>query len=126
MSGDTNRTFRNQEVLIVEDELLIALDLERIVKQLGYIVLGPAASIEKALDLLSRSSPSAALLDINLSGVLVVPVAKACQDRGIPFLLVTGYGRLSLQEPILDSAPRIHEPFDKGSIKSALVDLIEN
>jgi len=126
MSGDTNRTFRNQEVLIVEDELLIALDLERIVKQLGYIVLGPAASIEKALDLLSRSSPSAALLDINLSGVLVVPVAKACQDRGIPFLLVTGYGRLSLQEPILDSAPRIRKPFDKGSIKSALVDLIEN
>jgi hypothetical protein len=65
-------------------------------------------------------------LDINLSGVSVTPVAQVCQDRGIPFLLVTGYGRLSLEEPILDSAPRIRKPFDKDSIKSALVDLIEN
>ena len=54
--------------MIVEDELLVALELQSIVEQLGGTVVGPAGSVEGALQLLSETTPDAALLDVNLEG----------------------------------------------------------
>ena len=110
------------EFLIVEDEFLIALQIEEIVERLGYTVLGPAGSVDKGLDLLRHTVPAAAILDVNLHGVLVTPIAQLCRDRDIPFVLVTGYARLALDEPLLEDAPRIHKPFDEGSIEKFLSD----
>jgi DNA-binding NtrC family response regulator len=107
------------------DELLIALELQRIVEQLGGTVVGPAGSVEGALQLLSETTPDAALLDANLQGDRVTPVAQACQERSIPFALVTGYGRLELEEPVLQVAPRVHKPFDSRAIRNVLAILLE-
>jgi two-component system, response regulator PdtaR len=106
--------------LIVEDELLIALELQHIVEQLGGTVVGPAGSVEGALQLLSETTPEAALLDANLRENRVTPVAQACRDRRIPFALVTGYGRLELEEQLLQSAPRVRKPFDSRAIHKVL------
>src|SRR5688572_30122844 len=101
MDRDTDQCFTGRRLLIVEDELLIALELQSILEQLGGIVVGPARSVAGALQLLSETTPDAALLDVNLGGDRVTPVAQACRERSIPFALVTGYGRLQLEEPVL-------------------------
>jgi CheY-like chemotaxis protein len=120
MDGDVDRPFAGRRLLVVEDELLIALELKHIVEQLGGIAVGPAGSVEGALQLLSETTPDAALLDANLRGRRVTPVAQACQDRAVPFAVVTGYGRLELEEPLLQSAPRVHKPFDRRAIHRVL------
>ena len=112
--------FTGRRLLIVEDEFLIALELQRIVEQLGGTVVGPAGSLEGALKLLSETTPDAALLDANLREGLVTPVAQACRDRSVPFALVTDYGRLELDEPFLQSAPRVSKPFDSRAIHKVL------
>jgi CheY-like chemotaxis protein len=120
MDHDVDQPFAGRQLLIVEDELLIALELKHIVEQLGGIVVGPAGSVEGALQLLADTTPNAALLDANLRGRRVTPVAQACRDRSVPFALVTGYGRLELEEELLQSAPRARKPFDSRAIHKVL------
>jgi CheY-like chemotaxis protein len=121
MDRDVDQPFTGSRLLIVEDELLIALELQSIVEQLGGTVVGPARSVEGALQLLCDTTPNAALLDVNLREGRVTPVAQACRDRSVPFALVTGYGRLELDEPLLQSAPRVRKPFDTRAIHKVLV-----
>lgn len=113
-----------RRILIVEDELLLALDLQMIVEGLGATVVGPAASVEAALTLLRENAPHAALLDANLRGKRVTPVAEALKERGIPFAMVTGYGRLALADAILEDAPRVRKPFNPHDIRQALSELL--
>jgi two-component system, response regulator PdtaR len=68
MDHDAHQPFAGRRLLIVEDELLIALELQSIVEQLGGTVFGPAGSVERALQLLDDTTPNAALLDANLRG----------------------------------------------------------
>jgi two-component system, response regulator PdtaR len=117
---DARQPFTGRRLLIVEDELLIALELQSIVEQLGGTVVGPAGSVEDALQFLSETTPNAALLDVTLRDGRVTPVAQACRDRSVPFALVTGYGRLELEEPLLQSAPRVRKPFDSRAIHKVL------
>jgi CheY-like chemotaxis protein len=125
MDRDVHQPFTGRRLLIVEDELLIALELQSIVEQLGGTVVGPAGSAEGALQLLSDTTPDAALLDVNLREARVTPVAQACRDRSVPFALVTGYGRLKLEEPLLQAAPRVSKPFDSRAIHNVLAILLE-
>lgn len=86
--------FQGKLVLVVEDEALIAMLIEQMLVDLGAEVLGPAAGPEEALALLDGpGAPDAAVMDVNLGGQRVDPVAAALAARGIPFLLVTGYGQ---------------------------------
>lgn len=120
MERDAHQPFTGRRLLIVEDELLIALELQHIFEQLGGIVVGPVGSVAGALQLLSETTPDAALLDANLQGDRVTPVAHVCRDRSVPFALVTGYGRLKFDDPLLQAAPRAHKPFDRRAIHKVL------
>lgn len=108
------------KVLIVEDELLVAFQTIQLVEQLGWEPLGPANSVAMAMQLLHDITPDVALLDVNLGGEWVTPVARHCEDNGIPFVLLTGYGRLELGEPILQRAPRIRKPYDGQDLQREL------
>jgi len=125
MDCDTHQPFTGRRLLIVEDEFLIALELKRIIEELGGSVIGPVGSVESALQLLSNTTADAALLDVNLRERRVMPVAEACQAKGIPFALVTAYGRLELDQPLLQSAPRVHKPFDRRTIRTVLTVLLK-
>lgn len=98
------------EVLIVEDELLVALAYESLLVEHGCTPLGPAPSVEHALDLIAASPPDAVLLDGNLRGRLSTPVAEKLESRNIPFLLVTGYETLTVADAVLSRAPRLVKP----------------
>lgn len=81
-----------RSVLLVEDDYFIVKDLRRQFQREGATVLGPASNVPDALELV-RSSPQidAAVLDVNLQGEMVFPVADALARRGVPFVFATGY-----------------------------------
>jgi two-component SAPR family response regulator len=90
-SGDKRGPLEGMQILIVEDEYLLADDLRRTVGRLGASVLGPAPSVEGARSLLDSQRCDFALLDVNLNGDTVFPIADSLEIQGIPYLFVTGY-----------------------------------
>jgi CheY-like chemotaxis protein len=97
-------------VLVVEDEALTALALEQVLRDAGYKVLGPAARVQEALDLIRATPPEAAVLDVNLFGQPVLPVAEALSRMGVPFLFCTGYTTIDGLSERLRQAPVLAEP----------------
>lgn len=84
--------------LVVEDEFLVAMLLEDTLRDLGFEVLGPVATCAAALALVRSASGAldAAVLDVNLGGERVYPVADALRERGVPFVFLTGYAEAEL------------------------------
>jgi PAS domain S-box-containing protein len=112
-------------VLIVEDEMLVAMELESLLNERGCIVIGPAAGIDQALALLDDQQPDVALLDINLGGRLVTPVAAALSERGVPFALLTADPRLAVGERELAEAPILEKPVSYRSLVAAIGQLAQ-
>jgi DNA-binding response OmpR family regulator len=111
---------RKPSVLLVEDEFLIAMDLEHLLRQHGYRVLGPAATVAAALRLLDGEEPDVALLDVNLRGEMVTPVAEALRARGMPFVLASAYDGAQLEAMNLAGAPNVGKPTDARRLLAAL------
>ena len=84
--------------MIVEDEALVAMILEDQLEELGISIVATCASVPEAMKAIEKSAPAAAILDVNLGGQLVYPVADRLIDQGIPFVFVTGYGRESVDQ----------------------------
>ena len=101
---------KSLRILIVEDEYLIADDLRDTLLDAEAIVLGPVPTVDAAWSLLEQEKViDAALLDINLGGVLVFDVADALAARKIPFVFATGYDRWSIPDRFSD-VPRLEKP----------------
>jgi len=81
-----------KRVLIVEDELLVALMIEDFLGDFGCSTVGPCGSVETALHAVRTESLDLAVLDVNLAGERAYPVAEALAERRIPFLFLSGYG----------------------------------
>jgi DNA-binding response OmpR family regulator len=97
-------------VLIVEDEALIALDLQSIIERAGFKVVGPVNTVEAALAATAREKPQLALLDINLGQSKVFELADALAQGGTPILFVTGHSRVMLTEAH-KARPIVTKPF---------------
>lgn len=80
-------------ILVAEDETILSLMIEDLLLDAGATVVGPAPSVGSAMDLLLSETVDGAVLDFNLAGKMIVPVAEALTSRHIPFIFVTGYGR---------------------------------
>lgn len=115
---------QGRRVLIVEDEMLVALEIENLLQEQGYVVLGPAPRVSRALALLDRERPDAALLDLNLQGQSATPVAAALSARGVPFAIVTGYGEMQSREPELQDAPRVDKPVHHRELLRVLAQVL--
>jgi CheY-like chemotaxis protein len=107
-------------VLVVEDELLLAMDYEEILQGAGCTVLGPFARQAGALSLLERERPDAAVLDMNLDGERSTPVAEALNAQGVPFVVVSGYGEQMAREPVLAAAPQLEKPVSAHELVQAI------
>ena len=97
-------------ILIVDDEFLIAMNYESMIEDCGGQPVGPAGDINGALAIIQAGQLDGALLDANLNGVSSEPIALALQAAGIPFVVITGYGRLDLDGRALSAAPRLTKP----------------
>ena len=111
-----------RRVLLVEDEVLVALDTQEILTDAGYDVVGPAMDVAQALLALDNSTLDAAILDVNLRGAYVWPIADALRERDIPFIFVTGFGTgagLDVPEN-LRATPRLGKPIVERDLLRAL------
>jgi CheY-like chemotaxis protein len=89
----TSRVLAGKRVLVAEDELLVAMLVEDILADNDCLVLGPFASVSQALEAAKADCIDVAVLDVNLCGQRIYPVAEVLADRGIPFLFLSGYGK---------------------------------
>jgi DNA-binding response OmpR family regulator len=92
----TRAGLSGRRVLVVEDELLVSMLVEDLLVDEGCIVVGPYARVSDALDAARTEMVDVALLDVNVAGEKVFPVAEALEARGVPFLFLTGYGEAGL------------------------------
>jgi PAS domain S-box-containing protein len=93
---DDRRTLQGKRILVIEDEPLVAMDMESTLTAAGCEVVGPAATLERAKLLIEESNCDAALLDVNLAGQPVDQLATLLTRNNLPFAFVTGYGREAL------------------------------
>lgn len=110
---------KSRRILIVEDEMLIALSLEDMLVELGHTVVAMAARIPEALKLAAESSIDLAILDVNLSGLPSFPVADVLRSRGIPFVFATGYGSYGLEESYRNEIV-LTKPYGVRELKNAI------
>jgi len=106
-------------ILVVEDEFLVALELEAILSAGGLEVLGPASTVVAALEIIAERRPDAAVLDVNLRGESVTPVAVSLRRLEVPFVLATAYRADDLPDA-LRGAVNMGKPVDSRSVVSTL------
>ena len=108
-----------RRVLVVEDEMMIALLLQEMLEDLGHRVVAVAARLDNALRLAREADADLAILDVNLGGEVSFPVAEVLTERGLPFLFASGYGSAGLVAPYLD-AITLKKPFEMSDLSQAL------
>lgn len=112
-----------RRILVVEDEILISMLLEDMLTDLGYEVAGTASGVDEAKALADRLEIHAAILDVNLNGGDVYPVAEVLERRSIPFIFATGYGERSLP-PAYQHRPTLQKPFEQTTLAQQLAQLV--
>jgi two-component SAPR family response regulator len=111
-------------ILIVEDEALVAIELERLVLKADHQIFGSVAKAERAFDLLAKGRPDAALLDVRLAGgALVYPVADALAALGVPFAFMTAYPMRAIN-PRFAGRLVLHKPFAAADVLAAIKRLL--
>ena len=110
---------RRLRILVVEDEMLVAMNIEDMLLDLGHEVAGLASRLEPALALAREGSFDIAMLDVNLAGQQSFAVADILAARGIPFLFATGYGGKGIAEGHRDR-PVLQKPFRASDLGEAL------
>lgn len=104
-------------ILIVEDEPMLSLDLQDILADLGHRVVGTAPRLEPAIDLARNADFDVAVLDVNLGGERIDPVADIIAKRGLALVFVTGYGEAPAGHT---TAPILKKPYHTGELERAI------
>jgi CheY-like chemotaxis protein len=107
------------KVLVVEDEPVLALDIASTLDSLGCDMVGPVARLSDALSVVATETFDCAILDVNLRGECITPVADILLDRHVPLLLSTGYSDLALPKQLV-SQPRLAKPYTSDQLECAL------
>ena len=108
---------RAARVLVVEDEMLVAMVLEDQLADAGFKVVGPAFSVEEAMRLAASEPLDGAVLDINLAGEKVYPVADLLAARNVPFVYVTGFGQAGMRDAD-QGRPMLQKPYLFASLEA--------
>jgi CheY-like chemotaxis protein len=111
-----------RRILVVEDEFLIRMLLEDMLTELGYELAGVAGRVDEAAELAKTKEIDLAILDVNLDGSDVYPVADILIQRGVPFVFVSGYGGRGLPEAYSDR-PTLQKPFQFDELEKTLAAL---
>jgi PAS domain S-box-containing protein len=119
LAGDRLAVNGNR-VMVVEDEALVAMVVSDAMIELGYQVVGPFSRPPDAIAAVRNNDIAAAILDINLAGTLVYPVAEELTSRGIPFVFVTGYGVESIDKRFAD-IPVLQKPIERETLQRIFV-----
>ena len=106
--------------LIVEDNVIIAMEAEDVLRGFGFSDCRIAGSVQAAMEVLESAEVSFAMLDVNLGRDTSEPIATALQERGIPFIFASGYGERALQSGAFRSVPVVTKPYGEREVRSAI------
>jgi len=112
-------------VLVVEDEYLVAILIQEMLESAGCVVSGPIPRLPEALDAVNHDTYDAAVLDVNLAGERIDPVAEVLSRRNVPFVFVTGYGAGVLSDGFAER-PRLCKPFKMADLLATLSSIIKH
>lgn len=118
----SERSTAPTRILVVEDEFLIRTLLEDMLTDLGHEIAASAATVDEARKFAEAGEFDLAILDVNLEGQEIFPVAEILAKRNLPFIFVTGYGAGGLPEHFR-SRPTLQKPFQSEKLEAALTDL---
>lgn len=110
-------------ILVVEDEMFVAMLIEEMLQELRCEVIGPVSSVEEAIAAVRAHPLDGALLDINLHGKSSSPAADELLERELPFLVVTGYDANDREPAAIQTASRIKKPFDIEDLTDRMLDV---
>jgi DNA-binding response OmpR family regulator len=113
------KSTRTPHLLVVEDEFLIRILLIDMLDELGYTVAAAVGTIAEAAEVAKSGDFDAAILDVNLDGKSIFPIAEILANRKVPFIFVTGYGQTCLP-PSLRDRPTLQKPFQTDELKNTL------
>jgi DNA-binding response OmpR family regulator len=119
-----NNSLKGVRVLVVEDEYFVAIMLEEMLESAGCVVMGPVPRLQEALDAVDHEDYDVALLDVNLAGERIDPVADALCERDVPFMFVTGYGANALPREYAER-PHIGKPFRMAELLGMLSSILK-
>jgi len=122
---ESKRSGNDLRVLVIEDSFMIVSTLELVFDSLGWVMVGPATRVPKALALAKTETFDVALLDVNLDGEMSWSVAAALQARGIPFVLSTGYEIANLLPESLKGSKFVRKPYDLAELETSILDVIK-
>jgi CheY-like chemotaxis protein len=112
-------------VLLVEDEVMIRMMVADMLEELGYAIAGEAGDIDEAVRLVQATDFDIAILDVNLNGKVITPVAEAVQLRERPFIFATGYGAQGLPEKFRER-PVIQKPFQMETLARTIETILKS
>ncbi len=118
----TDRTAKR--VLIVEDEVLLAMHLADMLTALGHEVVGQATRVDAAMELARNGDIDFALLDINVAGNSSFPVADILRGRGIPFAFASGYGAEGLTDGYR-GCPSLRKPYAEADLERTIARVLD-
>ena len=119
VTRSTSLAIVGNRILVVEDEPLVAMNLSKSLSELGFSVVGPYSTLAKAATAAVQTEVDAALLDVNLSGETVYPVAEILASKNVPFAFITGYGTEALPGKFAN-APVLQKPVDQQTLQNLL------
>lgn len=122
MNAPAGSSLSGLRLFVVEDEALVAMLLEQMLEDLGCEVVSLAGTVDQALGQVDQVAPrvDAAILDVNLGGERVYPVADALAERQVPFLFATGYGPSGLEDRYPDRTV-LSKPYVEATLVKALL-----
>jgi CheY-like chemotaxis protein len=112
-----------RRVLVLEDEMLVLMNIEDMLTDLGCEAVSAAATVTQALALIDAQAFDAALVDVNLNGISSYPVADVLAAHGVPFVFSTGYSGQSLEDGYGDR-PVLRKPYRKADLAEVLTRLL--
>lgn len=119
-AGAEPETDLPQRVLLIEDNMIIALDTEEMLRELGVAEVLVSGSVTQALRAIEKETPEFAVLDFNLGEESSEPVARELARRGVPFVLATGYSAKEVRFEELGAKAILKKPYDKSDLAKAL------
>jgi len=121
----TEMPSRSSRILVIEDEALVALQLQSDLESAGHKVVGPARSLQAGMSLVDREEIDVALLDVSLGRETSAPIADRLLARNVPFAFVTGYSDTAMLPEHLRTMPRLIKPYGLSDVQRILAGLLD-